>query len=77
MPSRKKRQGQARRLKKCLAKMQQGDGLQPLTTEQNDQLGEVESKMEEQFNLPGLAADMAELRELRERIKAAVRGPVD
>ena len=70
MPSRKKLQGKARLLKRHLARMQ---SLEALTDEQKDNRATVEQTMETQFGLPGLAADMAELREVQERIKTTVK----
>ncbi len=47
--------------------------LEALTEEQKGERVAVEQTMETQFGVPGLAADMAELREVQERIKATVK----
>lgn len=74
-PARKRAQGQQRRLRKYVARMQ---ALPPLTDEEVDAQRELERSVAEQLGpdhgggVAGLASDMEALRALQARIRAAL-----
>ena len=74
MGNRKKQQGRERRLKKFLRRLP--PSAEPQTDEQIESCREVERAVAERFNLPGLADDMEELRQLKLRIAAALQPPL-
>jgi hypothetical protein len=77
MPSRKKREGRERRLRKFMRKMPDTEVAPPPSAEEVQKRLDAEKAVEERFNVPGLAADMAELRRLQDRIRDTIRGATD